>query len=117
MTEDNSMEIARRDLDAKLAEKGYRHPDEKSQKQISQYQSYSETGVVYSPTTFDTYASFSDVPSTAKGPISSVCPKCDKIATFVCSCPLGDVMCSEGHFWRYDKNGRMIFGDPHAGED
>jgi hypothetical protein len=98
------------DLDAILGSK-YSHPDEaKPVTHTNPYASYTEQGnYEYVETT--TYSLF----NAGKKEIarSRICPDCETPALFECSCDLKDMECKNGHIWHFNKEGKVIKGDPH----
>lgn len=121
-------EDARKIAEARLAEKGYVHPENSNYSTNNpQYMAYNDSKEtdVYVTQNNDVYASYNteeDETKTTNKPSKKsftpkYCPVCERQATFSCSCPLLDVMCDKGHIWYSLSTGKIIVGDPHADEE
>lgn len=116
-------ENARRGLDAKLAEKGYVHPESSNWSKQPQYMSYSYTDEQKkksdmgeygsSSTNYDPYSTFNSEINTSESQRNNICPFCDQKAMYECNCDLNDMMCAKGHIWYITKKGEIQLGDPH----
>ena len=41
------------------------------------------------------------------------CPECDMEPVSTCPCGYSDKRCGNGHFWYTDRDGKVIYGNPH----
>ena len=116
----HNIDQQRKDLDAKLAEIGYQHPEQNSQG-ASLYKIYAEDGTdTYVSQHQDPYATFNtDQPELKQNQVhkTDICPTCEEKASYSCPCPVGEMMCKKGHMWYVQKNGTVVLGDPHEGDD
>jgi hypothetical protein len=106
----------RKDLDSKLASKGYVHPTTNNTSS-SPYMAYSdENKGDYFSQNFDPYATFNSNQLIKEVQKTDFCPVCNFKAMYSCNCPLSDMMCKNGHIWFVQKNGSTHIGDPHENE-
>ena len=101
----------RQSLDDKLRSMGYEHP-ESNNSNTSSYKTYNEFGKdTYTSQEYHMYASFSSKNNSAN---TQFCPKCERKASFVCTCEIGAMMCEKGHVWHVSKKGEVVARDPHV---
>ncbi len=108
---------SREELDAKLAEKGYSHPEEiNTYRPQTTYMAYSKGD--YTSQVYDPYATFNtEEPESKSVQKTARCPVCEKQAMYSCSCVLEDMLCGNAHTWYVLKSGQVIIANPHEDED
>lgn len=101
------------DVNRKLAEKGYTHP-ENNNSTYSVYKTYSENSSdVYVSSNQDVYQTINFEDNFQE---RMICPICKVKATYICDCEeYKDFTCKKGHVWYYLK-GKLTIGDPHENE-
>lgn len=112
----NNIDNARKNLDAKLSEMGYVHPETHTNLGGSAYKSYSETNdKVYVSQSNDPYAVFNADNNSAEKTVQQhdICPICDTKALYKCNCSVAEMMCKGNHMWYFTNTGTLIIGDPH----
>lgn len=117
----------RNNIDQKLKESGYVHPETDNCNTDPTYMSYNNDnkGDTYvSGNSSNPYANFSaDIEKTdSKGnkitkQILSICPICDTKAYYSCECEYKDLMCKNKHVWFITDTGKLVIGDPHSDDE
>lgn len=115
----------RNNIDQKLKESGYVHPETDNTNTDPTYMSYKEGDFYVSNNTYSTYANFNtDVEKTdSKGNKVSakqtltICPICDTKAYYSCDCEYKDLMCKNKHVWFLTETGKLVIGDPHSDDE
>lgn len=109
----SDIERARNSLDAKLSEMGYVHPESTNSNSGDGYKMYNKEGEsTYVSQDYNRYATF-DTKQSGDVQKTDICPSCETKALYSCDCEFGDMMCTNGHMWYVQKDGKVIVGDPH----
>lgn len=114
MNEDTARKMAQ----DRLESLGYVHP-ENDNTGLSQYKAcdlLAEDNIYVTQTT-SPYATFNSEINTEEVHNTDICPMCDSKASYSCGCPHKEFLCKNGHMWYTIKGGKIVIGDPHAGED